>query len=127
MAPRLPLEIQQYIVALTAEDGNLPPIEAPFYAQDHYCGSSRTYLSAPSSPCLSMPLICRNLRKTGEQALYATIRAKRSNILLLLETMRARSELGLLVKCVNVRLSSKLVRKVLFERSDRLLYRLVQV
>lgn len=102
----LPLEIEQHIVRLTAEDGNLPPSTAPFYGQDPYWGTSMTFLSTPSYPCISMPLICRSLRKYGEQALYTNISVNASNIVKLFKTIDARNELGSFVRCVNVRAST---------------------
>lgn len=102
MAPPLPLEVLQHIVVLTAEDGHVPPTMAPFYAQDPYWGTSRTYLSTPGSPCRSMPLICRDLRKAGEQALLSTIRVKGSTIEKLLLFLQAREGFGRFVKCAHV-------------------------
>lgn len=98
--PPLPLEILQCIFDMACENYNLPAEVTPFNGQDAYFGTCPSYLSAP---CISLPRVCRSLRRAGEKALYTTVRVQGSNMPKLLRTLRARNELGMYVRCIDVR------------------------
>lgn len=87
---------------MVSENYNLPVEVTPFNEQDAYWGTCQSYLSAP---CISLPLICRSLRRAGEKALYMTVRVQGSSMEKLLGTLKARKELGTYVRCIDVRAS----------------------
>ena len=87
---------------MVSENYNLPVEVTPFNGQDAYYGNCQAYLS---TPCITLPLICRSLRRAGEKALYMTIRVQGSSMQKLLRTLKARKELGTYVRCIDVRAS----------------------